>query len=167
MASGRRRISRYLHSQGWTPSASRRPTISRRVFGVESKSGNPQESQREKPGPKKSSSPDSKNGQTVWCPPNAVPDGTFSTVSFVTVGPLPGFFCQSSSALVFAAVFLFSCARPRIHEQCCRVHFFARLLPHPRSPLTLVLLPKVPPFWCSATCPSDPGHRARVRRISA
>jgi hypothetical protein len=80
--SGSLRISGWPHSQAWTPRASGRSTISRRVSSAEPSSGNPQESQRAKPGPLETSKPDAQNGQMMLSPLDAVGDGTLIAVSF-------------------------------------------------------------------------------------
>jgi hypothetical protein len=55
----------------------------RKVSSVEPTSGIPQEPQRAKSCPKETSSPDSQNGQTMWCALEAVRDGTLIAVSFI------------------------------------------------------------------------------------
>src|SRR5919112_4582678 len=80
--SGSSRISGWPHSQAWTPRASGRPTTSRRVSSAEPSSGNPQESQRAKPGPLERSKPDSQNGQMMWSSLDAVGDRTLIAASF-------------------------------------------------------------------------------------
>jgi hypothetical protein len=67
---------------GITPRASGRPTTSRRVSSAEPSSGNPQESQRAKPGPLETSKPDSQNGQMMWSSLDAVGDRTLIAASF-------------------------------------------------------------------------------------
>jgi hypothetical protein len=81
--SGSFRISGCPHSQGWAPRASGSPTISRKVSSAEPTSGSPQELQRAKSCPKETSSPDSQNGQMMWCALYNLLDGTLIAVSFI------------------------------------------------------------------------------------
>jgi len=81
--SGSIRISGCPHSQGWAPRTSGSPTISRKVSKTEPTSGNPQEGQWAKPGPKMAGSPDSQKGQMMWCALKSVPDATLKAVSFI------------------------------------------------------------------------------------
>jgi hypothetical protein len=54
----------------------------RRDSSAEPRTGNPQESQRAKPGPLETSKPDSQNGQMMWSNLDAVGDETLIAVSF-------------------------------------------------------------------------------------
>src|SRR5918998_6363482 len=80
--SGSLRISGWQHSQAWTTRASGRSTMSRRDSSAEPSSGNPQESQRAKPGPLETSKPDSQNGQMIWSSLDALGDRTLIAASF-------------------------------------------------------------------------------------
>jgi hypothetical protein len=80
------------------------PTTSCRVSRAEPSRGSAQELQRATPSPTKPTSPDSQNGQRMWCALDALTDGTLIAVSFVGCGSLPEYPLASCGSVLLERV---------------------------------------------------------------